>query len=65
MIKLIGIGGDNAGLVISKVVTDLLVAVLVFAEAPIRPWRWFRFSVFLIVTKKGGCLVPMTLPIGL
>ena len=65
VIKLVGIGRDNAGLVVSEVVTDLLVAILVFAEAPIWTRRWFRFSVLLLVTKKGGCLIPMTLPIGL
>ena len=65
VIKLVRIGGHDAFLFVSKVVTDLLVTVLFFAEAPLWPWRWLRFSVFLIVTKEGGCLVPMTLTIGL
>ena len=65
MIKLVGVGGNDACLVVSKFITDLLVAVLILAEAPIWPRRWLGFSVFLIVTEEGGCLIPMTLTIGL
>ena len=65
VIKFVGVGGNDACLVVSKVVTDLLVAVLVLAEAPIWPRRWIGFSVFLIVTEEAGCLIPVTLTIGL
>ena len=65
VIKLVRIGWNDAFLLVSKVVTDLLMAVLFFAEAPLWPRRRLGFSVFLIVTEEGGCLVPMTLTIGL
>ena len=65
MIKLVGIGRNDAFLVVSKLVTDLLVAVFLFTEAPFWPGGWLGFPVFLIVTKEGGCLIPVTLSIGL
>ena len=65
VIKLVRVGGNDACLVVSKVVTDLLVAVLVLAEAPIWPRRWIRCSILLIVTEEAGCLIPVTLTIGL
>ena len=65
MIKLVGVGGDDARLVASVLITHFSVTVLVFAEAPFWSWRWSGLSVFVLVTEECCSLVPMALSEGL